>query len=605
MYKVFKQLILHLIALIEFFEYINTDTSEKVLFTQEIDNLEIETDTGFSKLSHFHVTKPFTVHRIETSGGKWLECADTHIVFEPTMKEVFVKDLQQGSLIQTVDGIETITHIEIFKQTVSMADVTVDDENHRFYSNGILSHNSVISGIFIAWYLTFHYDRNALVVANKLQTTNEIVSKIKHVLQNLPFFLKTGIRSMGVTGISLDNGCRLISSATTPTAGIGFTNHLVYADEFAYVHDNIADRFFKSIFPTLASSKISRMILTSTPNGKNLFYRIYKGALEKTNAFFHLRTDWWEVEGRDEAWKRQEIANLGSEEIFNQEYGNSFDSSTRLLANSNVIKFFDRIKKQYQHQFIEELESDYYDYKHLKWHPELFKKLNDDDKFVVTIDLGSGVGGDNSVINIFKVQRFNYPKIFKYLNISKGEDDFFSLIQVGMFKDNYTDNAELAFLTADLIMDFLLPENTLLVLEINHRGEEFKKDMENFRPDIFDYDIFFRGIPKTVKGKIIMTPGVRVGKDRINDCKNLSKDWINKRIVATEQDTCMEVCGFGLNENSTKYEGLGVHDDTVMTMVNLTKVFGTSQFNELIEKEFDLFTQAEYELIQDKIITSN
>lgn len=461
---------------------------------------------------------------------------------------------------------------------------------------------SVISGIFISWYLTFHYDRNALVVANKLQTTNEIVSKIKHVLQNLPFFIKTGVRNIGVTGISLDNGCRLISSATTPTAGIGFTNHLVYADEFAYVHDNIAEKFFKSIFPTLASSKISRMILTSTPNGKNLFYRIYKGALEKTNEFKAIRTDWWEVPGRDEKWKKREIANLGSEEIFNQEYGNSFDSSTRLLANSNVIKLFDRLKTKFTHQFIEELESDYYSYEHLKWHEKLFQELTDEDKFVVSVDLGSGVGGDNSVVNIFKVKRFNFPKILNYNNVANGEEDFFSLIQVGRFKDNYTDNDKVAFLTADLVMDYLLPENTLLVVELNHRGEEFKKDMEKYRPDIFDYDIFFKGIPKMVKGKKILLPGVRVGKDRITDCKNLAKDWINKRIIVTDSDTYIEVSSFGLNENSTKYEGLGTHDDTVMTMVNMTKVFGTTQFNELIEKEFDYFSQTEYELIQEKVI---
>lgn len=461
---------------------------------------------------------------------------------------------------------------------------------------------SIMAAIFISWYLCFHYDRNVLVVANKFQTTNEIVSKIKHVLQNLPFFLKPGIRNIAVTTIALDNGSKLISSATTPTAGIGFTNHLVYADEFAYVHNNIAEKFFKSIFPTLVSSKISRMILTSTPNGKNLFYRIYKSAIEKTNEFKPLRTDWWEVDGRDEKWKLKEISNLGSEELFNQEYGNSFELSTRLLIDSRTLKIFNKLKTKYTNIKIEDLETDYYSYDHLKWHPKLFEKLTDDDKFIVSVDLGSGVGGDYTVINIFKVQRFNYAKIYNYMNVPQGEEDFFSLVQVGMFRDNYTSNDEAAYMTADLIMDYLLPENTLIVVELNHRGEEFKKDMEKYRPDIFDYDIFFRGVIRNYKKKKVRMPGVLVTKDKINDCKNLSKDWFNRRIYITEEETCIEASSFGLNENGTSYEGLGTHDDTIMTMVNVSKVFNSMQFIELIEDQFDSFTKDEYSLIEEKII---
>lgn len=460
---------------------------------------------------------------------------------------------------------------------------------------------SVLAGIFISWYLCFHYDRNVLVVANKLATTNEIVSKIKHVLQNLPFFMKPGIRNIGVTTIAFDNGCKLNSSATTPTAGIGFTNHLVYADEFAYVHNNIAEKFFKSIFPTLVSSKISRMILTSTPNGKNLFYRIYKGGLDKKNDFNTVRTDWWEVEGRDEKWKKKEIANLGSVEIFNQEYGNSFESSTRMLADSNVLKFFEKLKTKYQYQKIPDIESDYYDARHLKWHPKYFKELTDTDKFVLSIDLGSGLGGDYTIVNIFKVVPFNIHKIKKYSNIASGEDDFFSLVQVGLFRDNYTDNAEVAYLVADLVMDYLLPENTLIVLEMNHRGHEFIKDMEKYRPDIYEYEVFFKGIKKKLKKTTISTPGVQVTREKINECKALVKDWLNKRIVVTEEETYIETSAFGLNDKNTSYEGLGTHDDIVMTMVNMTKVFGSTQFVDLIQDNLT-FSLQEFQLIEQKII---
>ena len=187
---------------------------------------------------------------------------------------------------------------------------------------------TVTSSIFIAWYLCFHYDRNVMVVANKLATTSEIVDKIRIVMKNLPFFMKPGIQSGGVTGMRFDNGNRLFSQATTKTAAIGFTIHLLFADEFAHIHPNFLLPFYRSIYPTLSSSKVSRMIVCSTPNGMNLFYEIYQGAQQGLNAFHPIRVDWWQVPGRDEAWKKREIANLGNEELFNQEYGNQFLASS-------------------------------------------------------------------------------------------------------------------------------------------------------------------------------------------------------------------------------------------------------------------------------------
>jgi hypothetical protein len=459
---------------------------------------------------------------------------------------------------------------------------------------------SAMAAIFIAWYLCFHYDRNVLVVSNKFQSTNEIITKVKQVLYNLPFYMKPGTRNIGITGLSLDNGCRVISSATTPTAGIGFANHLVYADEFAYVPDTIANQFYKSIFPTLVSSKISRMIITSTANGKNLFYKIYMGGLNKENDFNSMRVDWWEVPGRDEEWKRKEIANLGSVEIFEQEYGNSFDVAQNLLADSTTMKLFDRIKTDFVHKQIDLLESDYYDYDKLVWHPKLFDGLTDEDKFVLSIDIGSGVGGDYTVVNIFKIFKFNSHKIRKYNLLPKNEDDFFGLVEVGKFRDNFTSNDEVAYLVSDLIMDFLLPDNTLVVIELNHRGEEFKKDMERFRPDLIDHEVFFKGYTKNIGKRVIYKPGIFVTKDRVDDCKKLKKYWLNKKIICTSNTGYKEISAFKLSSKN-RFEGIGEHDDEVMTQLNVGKVFNTTQFSYLVESEIDKFTDIEYELIQEKI----
>jgi len=348
----------------------------------------------------------------------------------------------------------------------------------------------------------------------------------------------------------------------------------------------------------LVSSQISRMIITSTPNGRNLFYRIYKNALNKVNQFKALRVDWWQIPGRDEEWKQKEIANLGSEDIFNQEYGNSFESAGNNLATGEVLKLFNKLKTEYEDRDIPELDNDLYSnaYKHLKWHPVLFEKLTDEDKFVLSVDLGSGIGGDYSVVNIFKVQPMNYAKIVNYNYIATGENDYFILKQVGMFRDNYTDNEEIAFMTADLINDYLFPENTLVVVEMNHRGAEFIKDIEKYKPELLENDIFFRGIERKIKNgkRTIMETGVRVSKTKIDECKSALKNWKNKRIIVTEENTFIETSSFGLTEKET-YEGLGVHDDTVMTMINLGKVFESPQFVALMQDEIQEFTSDEYD----------
>lgn len=51
-------------------------------FTDSIslEDWEIETDTGWEPLAAIHKTIPYSVWRLETHCGHWLECADNHIV---------------------------------------------------------------------------------------------------------------------------------------------------------------------------------------------------------------------------------------------------------------------------------------------------------------------------------------------------------------------------------------------------------------------------------------------------------------------------------------------------------------------------------------------
>ena len=107
----------------------------------KLNNVKILTDTGYQNLSALMISKPFEIYTIELENGYKLDCADEHMVFDKSFNEIFVQDLQIGDYIQTDQGLQKVISLNISKTKISMCDTTVNDKNHRFYSNGILSHN--------------------------------------------------------------------------------------------------------------------------------------------------------------------------------------------------------------------------------------------------------------------------------------------------------------------------------------------------------------------------------------------------------------------------------------------------------------------------------
>lgn len=443
---------------------------------------------------------------------------------------------------------------------------------------------TVTSSIFIAWYLCFHYERNVMVVANKLATTNEIVDKIKIILKNLPFFMKPGTISGGVTGMRFDNGNRLFSQATTKTAAIGFTIHLLFADEFAHIHPNFLLPFYRSIYPTLSSSQISRIIICSTPNGMNLFYEIYQGAVERKNAYNSIRVDWWEVPGRDEEWKRREIANLGSEELFNQEYGNQFLASSRLLLSSKMLEFLKRTSSKYKMKEIDDL-IDYHEISEaIKWHPDYDPTRPEvkQEKIVFAVDIGDGVGRDYSVINIFKLEPKS-PAMIRKTKDWSDETAFFRLRQIGMFRSNVLSVEEMAKALEILVFNVYNYENCKIVMEINFKGNlVFERMSRNadFYPEIFLYT-------KHSINNDTLKLGVKILKDNKESYSRELRNLIgNKKVIINEETTFLELSSFGINSQG-RYEAQLGNDDTAMSCVNLVTYFDSNDFYEMVEEIYD------------------
>jgi hypothetical protein len=142
-----------------------------------------------------------------------------------------------------------------------------------------------------------------MIVANVGSTTVEIVDKIKSIYTLLPFFLKPGIKVWNQKSITLENGCRIKTSARSKTPAIGHTIDLLYLDEFAHIPSNIIESYYAAAYPTVSAVLNSKIIITSTPNGMNLFHRLLTDAERpegdsKKNNYKSIRVYWYQVPGR-------------------------------------------------------------------------------------------------------------------------------------------------------------------------------------------------------------------------------------------------------------------------------------------------------------------
>ena len=427
------------------------------------------------------------------------------------------------------------------------------------------------TGVFLLHYICFNIDKNTLIVANKFATAKEIIDKIKKIYVELPYFIKPGIYKWNEAEIVMDNGCRVQAEATTINSGIGQTIHMCIWDEAAHVHPNIADKFYNNLFPTLTAAK-AKMCISSTQNGYNLFYRLYKSAEANESEYGAFKTDWDEVpewnpekkcwEKRDENWRRMQIANYGSEEAFNSQFGTSFDISANTLISQKKLK----AKKQ---QLVEFVEKDLYGVSYSDryfWHPEYEPASSLRNEYlVITVDLAEGVGGDSTV---FMFHRMINP-------------DSNQLECIGYFKSNTLRRDYCSKSLQQLICTYLNQDRTLLSFEKNTYGDLFYHDlMDNFEKDPFISNRFDPTIlvkyyndtgSKYVYG-IKLTPS-----NKSAHCLLYKEAYEREYTINNSSQYMNELSNFS-DDGSGHYKASFGHDDMVMACVQLEFVKKTPQY---------------------------
>ena len=287
----------------------------------DVDDWLVETDSGWEEISDIKQTVPYKIWHLVLANGVELQGADDHIVFDEYLNEVFLKDLKPGDFVMTSAGPVAVSVIAATDREVEMYDIGVNSDNHRYYSNGILSHNTTSAAGYLLWYAMFVPDSTILVAAHKYTGSQEIMQRVRYAYENVPDHIRAGATNYNKGSIEFDNGSRIVSATTTENTGRGMSISLLYSDEFAYVRPTIAVEFWTSISPTLATG--GKAIITSTPNSdEDQFALLWKGANKcedaygnqtelGVNGFKAFRAYWHEHPDRDEAWAEQQRAALG------------------------------------------------------------------------------------------------------------------------------------------------------------------------------------------------------------------------------------------------------------------------------------------------------
>lgn len=123
----------------------------------------------------------------------------------------------------------------------------------------------------LLWYVLFNDNYSIALLAHKAEQAREILERIQLAYENLPFWLQQGIIEWNKGNIKLENGSEIKAFATSEGGVRGQSYNFVYLDEFAHIELNLQESFMTSTYPVISSGKDTKIIITSTPRGFELF----------------------------------------------------------------------------------------------------------------------------------------------------------------------------------------------------------------------------------------------------------------------------------------------------------------------------------------------
>lgn len=263
---------------------------------------------------------------------------------------------------------------------------------------------SVLAAVALHMML-FNRNHSILIAAHKGDKAREIVGAIEDMYMELPNWLQQGVVEWNKGSFKLENGSRVRASTTSTSSARGDTYNCIMLDEFAFVMGHVAEDFLKSVIPTVSSGKDTKIIITSTPKGLNMFYKVWEDAVKSANTpeserkpddFIPIAVEWNEVPGRDENFRASIIKKYG-QEFWDQEFACAFLGSSLTLISGA------KLQTLASQEPIRETET-----------ARLYANPEKDRIYAVTVDVAEGLGGDCSVVMVFDITTAPYRPVYIY-----------------------------------------------------------------------------------------------------------------------------------------------------------------------------------------------
>ena len=252
----------------------------------------------------------------------------------------------------------------------------------------------------------FKPNQNIAILANKQSIAKLHMDRLKTAYEHLPKWLQQGVKEWNKYSVEFENGSRIVAAATSPSAIRGGSFNYILLDEFAFIPDNIAEDFYSSVYPTISSGSTTKLVIISTPNGLNLYYKLWTESVEKRSDFKYVDVHWSDVPGRDEEWHKQQVKNT-SDEQFRKEHECEFIGSTNTLISANTLK-----KLVFKTPIFVNKEG-------LKVYEKPITNIGKPElshMYVMTVDTSRGVGNDYHAFSVFDITEMPYKLVATFRN---------------------------------------------------------------------------------------------------------------------------------------------------------------------------------------------
>lgn len=383
---------------------------------------------------------------------------------------------------------------------------------------------------YLVWYVIFNHNKNCLILANKASSARQVLAKVKEMYEYLPKWIQQGVITWNKGTIELENGSRIHSAATSPSAARGMSINLLYIDESAFIPTTVADEFFTSAYPTISSGKTTKIIQTSTPIGYNHWWKFWVEAEKGQNNFIPFRVTWDMIPGRDIEWYNEQLKNLGPIKV-KQEVECEFLGSSYTLINAATLS---RLQPSPPLRTTEIGLS-------------ILEEPKAGKTYVMVVDTSEGVGGDYSAFTVIDVTELPYTVVAKFRNnsispllyptiihsVASVYNKAFMLLEINRSEQ-----------VAYIIQNELEYENILYVAKGKH-GQVVSTGFGGTKPNY--------GVSTDKKVK-------RIG------CANLKTLIEENKLLITDVDIISEISTFVEHRGSYAADE-GYHDDLIMTLV--------------------------------------